>query len=48
MSMEIVMEEAPVGGPQAKGIVENAVKNAQGQFRVESQGCAGEQDQKAS
>ena len=33
-SMEIVMEEAPVGDHQANGAAKNAVKNVQGQFRV--------------
>ncbi len=33
-SVEIVMEEAPVGDHQANGAAENAVKNAQGQLRV--------------
>ncbi len=33
-SVEIVMEEAPVGEHQASGVAENAVKNSQGQFRV--------------
>ncbi len=33
-SVEIVMEEAPVGDHQANGVARNAVKNAQGQFRV--------------
>ena len=32
--VEIVMEEVPVADHQAKGLVENAVKNVQGQFRV--------------
>jgi hypothetical protein len=33
-SVEIVMEEAPVGDHQANGVAENAVKNAQGHFRA--------------
>ena len=32
--VEIVMEEVPVGDHQANGLVENAIKNVQGQFRV--------------
>ncbi len=32
--MEIVLEQTPVGGHQARVLVENAVKNVQGQFRV--------------
>ena len=32
--MEIVLEQVPVGDHQANGLVENAIKNAQGQFRV--------------
>ena len=32
--VEIVMEEVPVADHQANGLVENAVKNVQGQFRV--------------
>ncbi len=32
--VEIVLEDAPVGDHQANGLVENAVKNVQGQFRV--------------
>ncbi len=32
--VEIVMEGAPVGDRQAKGAVENAVKDARGQLRV--------------
>ena len=31
---EIILEEAPVGDHRANGLVENAVKNVQGQFRV--------------
>ncbi len=33
-SVEIAMEEAPVGDRQANGVAENAVRNAQGQLRV--------------
>ncbi len=33
-SVEIVMEESPVGDHQANGAAENLVQNAQGQFRV--------------
>ena len=32
--LEIVLEEVPVNDHQADGLVENAVKNAQGQLRV--------------
>ncbi len=32
--VELVLEESPVGDRQANGLVENAVKNVQGQFRV--------------
>ncbi len=32
--VEIVLEQVPVGDHQANGLVENAVKNVQGQFRV--------------
>jgi hypothetical protein len=32
--VEIVMEEVPVADHQANGLVENAIKNVQGQFRV--------------
>ncbi len=31
--LEIALEEVPVNDHQANGLVENAVKNAQGQFR---------------
>ncbi len=33
-SVEVVVEESPVGDHQANGVAENAVKNVQGQFRV--------------
>ncbi len=33
-SVEILMEEAPVGDHQANGVAENSVKNLQGQLRV--------------
>ncbi len=32
--VEIVLEEVPVADHQANGLVENAVKNVQGQFRM--------------
>ena len=32
--MEIALEEVPVNDHQASGMVENAVKSAQGQFRA--------------
>jgi hypothetical protein len=32
--VEILLEEVPVGDHQANGLVENAAKNARGQFRV--------------
>ena len=34
VDVELIKEEAPVGDHQANGLVENAVKNVQGQFRV--------------
>ncbi len=32
--VQIVLEEVPVGGHAASGLVESAIKNAQGQFRA--------------
>ncbi len=32
--VEIVLEEVPTGDHQGNGLVENAIKNVQGQFRV--------------
>jgi len=32
--VEIIMEETPVGDHQANGMIENAIKNIQGQFRA--------------
>jgi hypothetical protein len=32
--VEIELEEVPVGDHQAKGLIENAIKNAQGQLRA--------------
>ncbi len=33
-SVEIVMEETPVGDHQANGVAERAVRTVQGQFRA--------------
>ena len=32
--VEIALDDAPVGDHQASGLVENTVKNVQGQFRM--------------